>query len=283
MSEVNGGHKATYLQLDVDYATHDKVAELSCYAKGLDVSAMAWSKKSLTDGRLNRRQVEMAGLAWSIPAGELDGAIGELIEAGRWAMDGAAFVIAGWSDWNRSADEVRAAKGRAKDLAATRQRKKRERDRKAADASSCNDSVACHADVTLMSRDVTAQTETETEIKPPLTPPAGGEPAPAEVGLVDALGQALGWDPDLVTSSGARSLRRAAGQLVAVGATPPDVAAAVAGWTGSNPGRTPTPALIAREWATIRRSPLDLVDAAPPPRTNPFAEALAEEDPEWTV
>jgi len=94
----------TWLRLDAGFPDHPKVVGLTDAAFRLEVSAMCYTARNLTDG--------MVPAAW-VP-GRLTRSAGALVTAGLWVPNDSGWELHDWHDWQRSRAQVEAvSKARA--------------------------------------------------------------------------------------------------------------------------------------------------------------------------
>jgi hypothetical protein len=91
-----------YLQLDVNYCDDPDVVELSDLAQLLDIRAMSLSKRTRSEGRLTRRQLE------KIAPGDPAEVIAELTASPLWSEEGGIFERRSWTDWNEPSKDTQA-------------------------------------------------------------------------------------------------------------------------------------------------------------------------------
>lgn len=92
----------TWVKLDDAFADHPKVDRLGDAAFRLHVSALCYSARLLTDGRIPARAIRRL-----TPTAELD-LVDELIDAGLWHADGDGYVVNDFLEYNQAAADVKA-------------------------------------------------------------------------------------------------------------------------------------------------------------------------------
>jgi len=86
-----------FLRLDVLFATHPKVVELSDRAFRAYVSGLCYSAQHLTDGAIPATTVRLLSTRRTAS---------ELIDAGLWDQNGSGVVVHDFLDWQESRAEV---------------------------------------------------------------------------------------------------------------------------------------------------------------------------------
>jgi len=122
-----------WARLDDGYFTHRKVLDLSMAAKLLDLAAIAYSARELTDGELKKRDIMI--IAASVDVDEALKAVAELVHSGRWELfSGGVWRIHDYLKYNPSREQVlkertaaakRQATKRARGLGAIQHARKR--------------------------------------------------------------------------------------------------------------------------------------------------------------
>lgn len=97
-----------HIQLNVDYADDEKLADVSRSARLLYVDALCKAKRMLNDGVLTLAQVEK--LLYPERAAAVKKAAGELVASGAWLWDETrkVYVIAAWLKRNKSRAQIEA-------------------------------------------------------------------------------------------------------------------------------------------------------------------------------
>lgn len=123
-----------HIQLNVDYADDEKLADVSRSARLLYVDALCLAKRKLNDGVLTPAQVRK--LMYPEPARVADKVAAELDASGawRWDEDGQVHVIAAWLKRNKSRAQIEADRLAAEDAALLGNHKRWHADRKQRDA-----------------------------------------------------------------------------------------------------------------------------------------------------
>ncbi len=94
-----------WARLDDGYFTHRKVVEMSKDAKLIDLAAIAYSARELTDGELKHRDILV--IAASVDVSDPLAMVAELVEAGRWHRTGSTtWAIHDYLVYNPSREQV---------------------------------------------------------------------------------------------------------------------------------------------------------------------------------
>jgi hypothetical protein len=123
-----------HIQLNVDYADDEKLADVSRSARLLYVDALCKAKRMLNDGILTPAQVEKLGYPERPPA--VKKAAGELVANGawRWDEDRKVYVIAAWLKRNKSRAQIEEDRAVAEEASLRANHKRWHVDRKDPDA-----------------------------------------------------------------------------------------------------------------------------------------------------
>jgi hypothetical protein len=95
-----------HIQLNVDYADDDKLADVSRSARLLYVDMLCKAKRMLNDGVFTRAMVRK--LMYPDPAKAADKAVAELVATGAVTQDGEAYTVAAWLKRNKSRAQIEA-------------------------------------------------------------------------------------------------------------------------------------------------------------------------------
>jgi len=106
-----------HIQLSVDYADDEKLADVSRSARLLYVDALCKAKRMLNDGVLTVAQVDK--LMYPAPAGAAKKAAAELVSTGAWTWDEGrkVYVIAAWLKRNKSRAQIEQDRAAAEEAA----------------------------------------------------------------------------------------------------------------------------------------------------------------------
>lgn len=115
-----------WVKVSAEWFESDEVEDVGADVAMLHLSALAYSARQMTDGRIPRRQLRRL---W--PVDDLDQAVRVLVDAGWWEAIGDGYAISTWRDHLLSADEVERKR------ASNRERQERFRRHKAGDHSMC--------------------------------------------------------------------------------------------------------------------------------------------------
>lgn len=123
-----------HIQLNVDYADDEKLADVSRSARLLYVDGLCLAKRKLNDGVLTPAQVRK--LMYPEPARVADKTAAELAATGAWAWDEerGAWVIPAWLKRNKSRAQIEADRIAAEEAALLGNHKRWHADRKQRDA-----------------------------------------------------------------------------------------------------------------------------------------------------
>lgn len=108
----------TWVKLDDSLHEHEKIIGLSDRAFRLHITALCYSARNLTDGRITPRAVKVlsAILSWSTPRRFIH----ELVAAGIWEQDDDGYIIHDFLHFNPSAAQVQRDRKRARERMAER-------------------------------------------------------------------------------------------------------------------------------------------------------------------
>jgi hypothetical protein len=120
-----------HIQLNVDYADDEKLADVSRSARLLYVDALCLAKRKLNDGVLTPAQIRK--LMYPEPARVADKAAGELVETTALSWDGTVYRIPGWLKRNKSRAQIEAERAAAEEAALLGNHKRWHADRKQRD------------------------------------------------------------------------------------------------------------------------------------------------------
>ena len=146
--------------LAVNYFRHPKIIGITPRARLLHLAGFCYCQEHVTDGLIPEGALPVL----AAEAGSSRAAAKELVDGGLWERVDGGWLVDGWMEWNRSADEIERRKADARD------RKRRQRDKERG--------VTRDTDVTVtgQSRDVTPPpTPTPTETPPPPPPPVDND------------------------------------------------------------------------------------------------------------
>lgn len=115
----------TWLKVDDGFAEHDKVFGLSDRAFRIHVTALCYSARHLTDGRIDDRALKVVAITAKVA--RTNGYVTELVEARLWEPADDGHVIRDYLDYNPSAAEVKEERRKAKERMAERRRRSRGR------------------------------------------------------------------------------------------------------------------------------------------------------------
>ena len=91
-----------YVKLEVDYPDNARMIAAGEKAELLYIRALCLAKRTLSDGFIDARQIPRFGLpGWQARARKL-------VEVGLWTSVDQGYLIAGWADRNKSAEEIAA-------------------------------------------------------------------------------------------------------------------------------------------------------------------------------
>lgn len=93
-----------HVELFVNYADDEKLADVSRGARLLYVDALCLAKRTLNDGVLTQSQVEK--LAFPDSPAKARRQAAELVDSGAWAKDGGRYLIPGFLKRNKSRAQV---------------------------------------------------------------------------------------------------------------------------------------------------------------------------------
>jgi hypothetical protein len=120
-----------HIQLNVDYADDEKLAEVSRSARLLYVDMCCKAKRMLNDGVFTRAMIRK--LMYPDPAKAADKAVDELVATGAVTQDGEAFAVAAWLKRNKSRAQIEADRAAAEETALLGNHKRWHADRKQRD------------------------------------------------------------------------------------------------------------------------------------------------------
>ena len=110
-----------WVRLDDGFPEHPKILRLSDRAFRLHVTAMCWSARQLTDGRVP--------VEWIRERPGLRVAVHELTVVGLWEHVDADYLVHDWEDWNPSAETIaQQRKNRIERQRRYRERRRRDED-----------------------------------------------------------------------------------------------------------------------------------------------------------
>jgi hypothetical protein len=89
-----------YVKLEVDYPDNPRIIAAGERAEVLYIRAMCLSKRTLSDGFIHDHQLPRFGLTGVKARAEA------LFEAGLWERVSDGYLIVGWLERNRSADDI---------------------------------------------------------------------------------------------------------------------------------------------------------------------------------
>lgn len=98
-----------YVPLDVELASDDKMIAAGPMAELLYIRALAFAKRTMSDGHIRRNQLPL--VAARIPRHRLH--VQRLVELGAWKVTDDGWYIVAWRKWNRAMAELAAAKSEA--------------------------------------------------------------------------------------------------------------------------------------------------------------------------
>jgi hypothetical protein len=93
-----------HVQLDVEYASDDKLIEAGPMAELLYVRGLCFAKRTLTDGRITHGQLSAVAIGIPSPVKHAR----RLVEVGAWRATTTGYQIVSWLKRNKSAATVRA-------------------------------------------------------------------------------------------------------------------------------------------------------------------------------
>lgn len=153
-----------FVPLDVDYQMDAKVIDAGIYGELLYVRALAFAKRTMSDGKI--RTAQLGPLALGIPKPPQVAA--RLVEVGLWLVHAEGWLIAAWSKRNQSAEAI-TAKSDRKRLAAQKANHERwhvGEEGKPSDSCPLCSEVGSDSDASRIrarTRSESTETETETE------------------------------------------------------------------------------------------------------------------------
>lgn len=252
-----------YVKLDVDYASDDKILSAGVMPELLYVRALAFSKRTMSDGKILKAQLALVGLGIPAVAKHADA----LVKAGLWRAFDGGWTIAAWPKHNKGSGEIK-EQAEQKRLASVKANHDRwhVEGKRSAKCPFC-DPIRTPDRIGVGVRP--ESTESETESKPesesgtsesepeePIDHAAAGKPLPGRISeprsfveIVEPSGpiairretsavldEANRLAPESpVTASDRKALRSTIEEAITAGYTPTDLANAVA----SSPFRTP--------------------------------------------
>lgn len=96
--------KSEWTPLATDFFRHPRVVDCDGPAKLLFIASLCYCQHYVTDGEFPSRVVPM--LCAEADADPHD-SVGQLVAAGLWTQQETGYVIPGWSEWNRPAEQVK--------------------------------------------------------------------------------------------------------------------------------------------------------------------------------
>lgn len=162
LGEADRRVKSEWTPLATDFFRHPRVVDCDGPAKLLFIASLCYCQHYVTDGEFPSRVVPML----CAEADADHGSVGQLVAAGLWSEQESAYVIPGWSEWNRPAEQVK-------------RRRQQDRDRKASarmsGGSSGGQSAGRPADV-----HASSSTSSSTTDKSSSSTTSPGEPTPVD-------------------------------------------------------------------------------------------------------
>jgi hypothetical protein len=211
-----------WIRIDDAFLDHPKFLEAGPLAGFLNIAAIAWSNRNLTDGFIPRRQVprlvNFDGFAHHLWSGDASGggedadAMGlarELVQLGLWEEVPGGYRIHDYHDWQQTREQILAARDDARERQAKRRsHAKSQRDTAVTSAEVPAKFGACHGPEEVRSK--------KEEVKTPPTPPGGNR----ERDHLDYRARVLEWAAQAGVTGDRDSVLRAYGQVPRPSRTP---------------------------------------------------------------
>src|SRR5262245_55464361 len=93
-----------FVPLSVDFATDDKILAARPMAAYLFVCSLAFSKRTLSDGYITRKQLAVVAPGFAATGARRHAET--LVAVGLWVVDGDGWRIKAWPKWNRSSAAI---------------------------------------------------------------------------------------------------------------------------------------------------------------------------------
>lgn len=281
----------TWVRVDEEFSHHPKVLNAGPLGMAMQIAALCYCNKYLTDGFIPERVVptllDLRGLGMRMWTGDLIGGgedaewglvVEDLLSAGLWMEVPNGYVIHDFHDYQPSKDEVlelrekRKEAGRRGGLAKGQANAQGFAKQSSSKSSSKIEAKSKPDPVPVTDPETVTKTETDPKGKT-LAPKSAREPDH----LFEAVAESCGMDwRNGITKQARGSLNAAVKDLRDIGADPEAVRERAANWPGLFPDATLTPPALAKHWPQLARART----RGPRDRFAEMAQSLAQREEE---